>query len=170
MTEPDAKSGDAERRQSFRAPELKGEAAAQSITIPVEFVFQWDDEIATRLSLHRSSVTKSRNSMGLPPRWGKKNGFPFTAQHDADLRELKQTTRLSWAQIAFLLDNMPVPHVYARYQLLLTNDASHCDGLRPETVRCMQCHMLFVTPNRRQIHCCDACHKRIELLGSSMED
>jgi len=129
-----------------------------------------DEQIAKELGIDRSRVTQLRNQMGLPPRWGRKNGCIFTAQHDADLRELKSSTGLSWSQIAFLLDDMPVAVVYARYQLLLTMMPRASDGGLPEKVPCRRCKQPFLTPNRRQIHMCDACHKRIENLGASLDD
>lgn len=129
-----------------------------------------DEEIAGRVSIHRTQVTRIRNEMGLPPRWGRRNGHVFTARHDSDLRELKGAPGLTWAQIAFLLDNRPVSVVYARWQMLLTRDSGSADTRAPETIKCMQCREYFVSPNRRQIHCCDACHRRIESLGNSFDN
>lgn len=127
-----------------------------------------DEEIGNRLSVHRTNITRIRNDMGLPPRWGNRN-YTFTPRHDADIRDLKANTKLTWPQIALIIENRPVQVVYARHQMLLTRDARRCDAVRPEKRPCGQCGEYFITPNRRQIHYCDACHKRIESMGNSFD-
>jgi hypothetical protein len=150
---------------------LQALAAAQKETQIRELYQQdfTDEQIAERLSVDRSRVTQLRNQMGLPPRWGRKNGCTFTIQNDADLRSLKENTSSSWELIAFLL-NKPQEVVYARYQLLLTMMLRTADGKRCEQVRCMICKDPFMTPNRRQIHMCDVCRKRVDGLGGSLDD
>jgi hypothetical protein len=133
-----------------------------------------DQEIAERVRINgepvdRSYITRARNMMGLAPRWGRKNGFVFTRQNDADILDLKKNTNLSWALIAFLI-NMPVGVVYARHQLLLTMAETHCETRQPQKRRCQSCREWFLTDQPRQVHMCEACHKRIESLGSSFDD
>jgi AraC-like DNA-binding protein len=128
-----------------------------------------DEAIANRLDMHRSNVTRIRNELGLLPRWGGRNGHVFTDRIDADLVDLKANTKLTWSQISLCL-NFPVPVLHARHELLLTRASQRCDSRRPEQVRCLQCKQFFTTPNRRQIHYCDPCKKRIDAMGSQYYD
>ncbi len=127
-----------------------------------------DEEIGKQLSMSRSAVTRMRNDMGLMPRWGRKNGHVFTPQNDLDLLDLRANTKLSWSQVALCMD-FPVTVLYARHEMLLTR-ASQMDRSKYEQIRCMQCRQMFFTPNRRQIHSCDACHQRINGMGAQYYD
>lgn len=127
-----------------------------------------DDEIGKQLEMSRSGVTRMRNEMGLMPRWGRKNGHVFTPQNDLDLLDLRANTKLSWAQVALCM-GFPVTVLYARHEMLLTR-ASQGDRSQYEQIRCMQCKQLFFTPNRRQIHACEPCHRRVESMGSQYYD
>lgn len=127
-----------------------------------------DDEIGKQLGMSRSGITRMRNEMGLMPRWGRKNGYTFTAQNDLDLLDLRANTTLSWAQVALCMD-FPVTVLYARHEMLLTR-AGQIDRSQYEQVRCMQCKQMFFTPNRRQIHSCESCHRRVESLGAQYYD